>query len=116
MTQEINKNLRLTPKSDGSYDLDEYLENLNILITQLPSYKVLKNSVEQTTYIPEDVIKETLDYIDENKIRDQSLLWNDENDSYQNATERLLKFKLETKNLIKMADADQEKRVISQYF
>jgi hypothetical protein len=110
LTEKIVDDLRLTSKAIGVFDLDEYIDSLNHYITSLPSYKILKASVEQTEFSPEDVILETLDFVDEPTMKEDSLLWAGENDNYQQATERLMRFKTETKDIIRFADPEEQKR------
>jgi 5S rRNA maturation endonuclease (ribonuclease M5) len=110
MTKKIVDDLRITPKADGTYDLDDYLDSLNHYIISLPSYKILKSSVEATEFQPEDIVQDKLEYIDENSIKQESLLWAEENDSYVKSTERLLKFKTDTKDIIKFADPLAQKK------
>ena len=110
ITEKIVDELRLTSKANGSFDLDDYLDSLNHYITSLPSYKILKSSVEATEFQPDDIIKDTLDFVDEQTIKNEFLLWYEENDSYKKATERLLKFKTETKDIIKFADPEEQRK------
>jgi 5S rRNA maturation endonuclease (ribonuclease M5) len=106
ITEKIADELRLTSKANGRFDLDDYLDSLDHYITSLPSYKVLKSSVEATEFLPEDIIQDKLEYVDENSIKKDALLWAGE--TYRDATERLLKFKTDTKDIIKFADPEEQ--------
>ncbi|MCK5342628.1 MAG: hypothetical protein KAR20_04445, partial [Candidatus Heimdallarchaeota archaeon] len=114
LTEKIVDGLRLTSKATGSFDLDEYLESLNHYITSLPSYKILKASVEQTDFIPEDIILDTLDFVDDQAMKEESLLWEGENDNYKQATERLMRFKTETKDIIRFADPGEQRKKVEE--
>jgi len=107
-SSEIVNELRITPVAEGKFEIDDYIDGLNHYIETLPSFQVLKKSVKATSFEPEDIIQKSLGFMNKEDDKLESLLWHEENDSYKKATERLIKFRTDTKGIIKLADPEEQ--------